>query len=82
MLEQQSTDTGSAVALIQFFSMMCGSAGMILVSLRPEALIDNLGFIQLAIGLIGLGSWLMLRNKSFVVSNLPDREVPVEHSAS
>lgn len=82
MLDQQSTDTGSAVALIQFFSMMCGSAGMILVSLRPEALIDNLGFIQLTIGLIGLGGWSMLRNKSFVVSNLPDRAAPVEHSAS
>jgi DHA1 family bicyclomycin/chloramphenicol resistance-like MFS transporter len=80
MLEQQSTDTGSAVALIQFFSMMCGSLGMILVSLRPETLIQNLGFIQLAIGLIGGGMWLVLRKKDFVVHNLPKMDVPAEQS--
>ena len=48
MLNQQDHDTGSAVALIQFFSMICGSLGMVLVSIRPESLIENLGFIQLS----------------------------------
>jgi DHA1 family bicyclomycin/chloramphenicol resistance-like MFS transporter len=70
MLDQQDTDTGSAVALIQFFAMICGSAGMLLVSIRPEALITNLGVIQLCIGMIGGLMWLMVRNRGFVVDNL------------
>jgi len=71
MLEQQTKDTGSAVALIQFFSMMCGSLGMVLVSLKPETLIINLGLIQLGVGFVGGGLWLIIKNKDFVVKNLP-----------
>ncbi|MFA0558185.1 multidrug effflux MFS transporter [Vibrio sp. 10N.222.55.A1] len=70
MLNQQDHDTGSAVALIQFFSMICGSLGMILVSIRPESLIENLGFIQLSIGTLGGLMWLMVRNKEFVTHKL------------
>ncbi|MCK8077811.1 multidrug effflux MFS transporter [Vibrio sp. 1CM2L] len=70
MLNQQDHDTGSAVALIQFFSMICGSLGMVLVSIRPESLIENLGFIQLSIGTLGGLMWLMVRNKEFVTTKL------------
>ena len=70
MLNQQDHDTGSAVALIQFFSMICGSLGMVLVSIRPESLIENLGFIQLSVGTLGGLMWLMVRNKEFVTNNL------------
>ncbi|MEZ9883492.1 multidrug effflux MFS transporter [Vibrio splendidus] len=70
MLNQQDHDTGSAVALIQFFSMICGSLGMVLVSVRPESLIENLGFIQLSVGTLGGLMWLMVRNKEFVTNKL------------
>lgn len=70
MLNQQDHDTGSAVALIQFFSMICGSLGMVLVSIRPESLIENLGFIQLSVGMLGGLMWLMVRNKEFVTNKL------------
>ncbi|MEZ8694868.1 multidrug effflux MFS transporter [Vibrio splendidus] len=70
MLNQRDHDTGSAVALIQFFSMICGSLGMVLVSIRPESLIENLGFIQLSVGTLGGLMWLMVRNKEFVTNKL------------
>ncbi|MEZ8296712.1 multidrug effflux MFS transporter [Vibrio splendidus] len=70
MLNQQDHDTGSAVVLIQFFSMICGSLGMVLVSIRPESLIENLGFIQLSVGTLGGLMWLMVRNKEFVTNKL------------
>ncbi|NOI34640.1 multidrug effflux MFS transporter [Vibrio cyclitrophicus] len=70
MLNQQDHDTGSAVALIQFFSMICGSLGMVLVSIRPVSLIENLGFIQLSVGTLGGLMWLMVRNKEYVTTKL------------
>ncbi|MGR5360543.1 multidrug effflux MFS transporter [Vibrio mediterranei] len=70
MLDQQDKDTGSAVALIQFFAMICGSTGMLLVSMRPEALIANLGMIQLAIGILGGLLWFVVRNRAFVTDKL------------
>ncbi|MGF1743450.1 multidrug effflux MFS transporter [Vibrio minamisatsumaniensis] len=70
MLNQQDHDTGSAVALIQFFSMICGSFGMVLVSIRPESLIEDLGFIQLSVGTLAGLMWLMVRKKEFVTNML------------
>lgn len=70
MLNQQDQDTGSAVALIQFFSMICGSLGMVLVSIRPDSLIENLGFIRLSVGILGGLMWLMVRNKEYVTKKL------------
>lgn len=70
MLNQQDHDTGSAVALIQFFSMICGSLGMVLVSIRPDSLIENLGFIQLSVGILGGLMWLIVRNKEYVTKKL------------
>ena len=66
MLEQQTTDTGSAVAVIQFCSMIAGAIGMAVVSLNAETLIKNLGVIQLSIGLIALTLWLVFKNKAYV----------------
>ncbi|WP_413283417.1 multidrug effflux MFS transporter [Vibrio sp. MA40-2] len=72
MLNQQDKDTGSAVAIIQFSGMMCGSIGMLLVSLRPESLIENLGTIQFVIGAIGSLLWFLVKKRPHVVNNLPD----------
>ncbi|MFA0502660.1 MFS transporter, partial [Vibrio sp. 10N.222.46.A1] len=58
MLEQQDKDTGSAVAIIQFTSMICGAMGMMLVSVESDSLIKNLGVIQLSIGVISGLLWL------------------------
>lgn len=70
MLDQQDKDTGSAVALIQFFGMMCGALGMLLVALRPDAMIENLGIIQLLVGILGSLLWLLVRNRQFVQVNI------------
>ncbi|WP_024612380.1 multidrug effflux MFS transporter [Pseudoalteromonas sp. TB64] len=70
MLDQQTSDTGSAVAVIQFCSMIAGATGMMLVSIRPDELISDLGIIQLSIGTITLVLWLLVKNKSYVINNL------------
>ena len=70
MLDQQDSDTGSAVALIQFCGMICGSLGMVLVSIRPESLIENLGILQFVVGLTGGVLWLLARNRPFVTDKL------------
>lgn len=66
MLDQQDKDTGSAVAIIQFVSMMSGSLGMVLVSMNPDTLITNLGIIQLVIGLLTFTGWMLVRTKPHV----------------
>ena len=43
---------------------------MTLVSLRPESLIENLGLIQLIIGLTGGGLWLLIKNSPHVADKL------------
>ncbi|WED23363.1 multidrug effflux MFS transporter [Vibrio sp. JC009] len=70
MLEQQERDTGSAAALIQFTAMMLGSAGMYLVSLRPEQMILSLGTLQITVGVAGSLFWLLVRNRPFVAEKL------------
>lgn len=59
MLEQQDKDTGSAVAIIQFTSMICGAMGMMLVSVESGSLIKSLGVIQLSIGVTSGLLWLV-----------------------
>lgn len=70
MLEQQDSDTGSAVAIIQFCSMMCGSISMQLVSLRPESLIKNLGTIQFVVGATAGVLWILVKNRPHVAHKL------------
>ncbi|OEF23518.1 multidrug effflux MFS transporter [Vibrio rumoiensis] len=72
MLEQQSSDTGSAVAIIQFCSMMFGALGMTLVSLHSETLIENLGVIQFTVGLVTLILWILVKKKSYVTNYIKD----------
>ncbi|WP_350433255.1 multidrug effflux MFS transporter [Shewanella sp. H8] len=74
MLDQQSSDTGSAVAVIQFCSMMAGAIGMTLVSLRPNDLIHNLGIIQFSVGAIVSVLWFMVKKRPFVVDNIPKQQ--------
>lgn len=66
MLEQQERDTGSASALINFFAMVMGSVGMVLVSINPSDFIATLGIIQVAIGFIGGCLWFFIRNSAYV----------------
>ncbi|CAM4017745.1 multidrug effflux MFS transporter [Vibrio neonatus] len=70
MLDQQEKDTGSAVAIIQFSGMMAGSLGMVLVSLRQQSLIEDLGLIQIGVGCLGLVMWLLVKNRDFVTHNI------------
>ncbi|WP_435237706.1 multidrug effflux MFS transporter [Psychromonas sp. PT13] len=70
MLDQQTQDTGSAVAIIQFSGMICGSIGMMIVSLNPETLIHNLGTIQLVIGATAGVLWFLVKKRPYVVDNL------------
>tara|TARA_R110001583_G_scaffold19176_1_gene75370 strand:- start:8626 stop:9831 length:1206 start_codon:yes stop_codon:yes gene_type:complete len=72
MLNQQDKDTGSAVAIIQFLGMICGSIGVLLVSLNPDTLIENLGTIQFIIGATGGTLWWIVRRRTYVVDNLPE----------
>ncbi|MGX9463596.1 Bcr/CflA family efflux MFS transporter [Shewanella sp. A14] len=74
MLDQQTSDTGSAVAIIQFCSMIAGSLGMMLVSLRPDALIQDLGMIQFSIGAIACLLWVLIKHRAFVVDNIPNNQ--------
>ncbi len=67
MLEQQNQDTGSASALINFFSMMMGSLAMFLVSLNPHHLIQSLGGIQILVGATGGILWFLVRNRYFSI---------------
>ncbi|GGP57913.1 multidrug effflux MFS transporter [Shewanella saliphila] len=70
MLEQQTSDTGSAVAVIQFCSMMAGAIGMTLVTLHPDNLIHNLAIIQFSIGALASIMWYLAKNKAYVVDHL------------
>ncbi|MHA2938066.1 multidrug effflux MFS transporter [Vibrio sp. RC27] len=70
MLDQQSQDTGSAVAIIQFSSMMAGSLGMLLVSLNPDTLITNLGILQLSVGVVASLLWFRVKHQPHVVDNV------------
>ncbi|MBU1054007.1 MAG: multidrug effflux MFS transporter [Proteobacteria bacterium] len=66
MLEQQKYDSGSASSLINFFGMVMGSLGMMLISFNWKDLISTLGIIQIIIGIAGGGLWLLFRNKPFI----------------
>ncbi|WP_166424235.1 multidrug effflux MFS transporter [Paraglaciecola sp. 20A4] len=70
MLDQQKTDTGSAVAIIQCCSMLAGSLGMFLVTLNPQNLILSLGIIQLCMGAIAITFWLLVKKQSYIVDNI------------
>lgn len=66
LLEQQQKDTGSAVALIQFFGMTCGATGMFLVSIPTDSLIRSLATVQILVGVICIILWSIARSTCFV----------------
>ncbi len=71
MLEQQDTDTGSAVSLIGCFGLLFGCLGMLLISLFPGHYLTALGLFYIAGGLLcGLG-WLAVKDRPFI-RHLPD----------
>lgn len=70
MLEQQSRDTGSAAALIQFSATMMGAAGVQIVSANAQDLIGNYSTLLIAVGTTCAILWLLVRDRSFVVNNI------------
>lgn len=67
MLEQQQHDTGSAASLINFFGMLMGSVGMMLISINMTHLILTIGIIQIFVGLFGYLFWLLAKNNPNII---------------
>lgn len=70
LLEQQSRDTGSAAALIQFSATIMGAAGIQMVSAHSQDLSRNFGILLIVIGSICAVLWLMVQHRSFVVERV------------
>jgi len=67
LLCQQEGDTGSAASLINFMGMFMGSIGMFLISFDTVNLIPSLGLMQIVVGAVCGGLWLMIRRRSFIL---------------
>lgn len=74
MLEQQREDTGSAASLMSFFAIFMGSIGMTIISIDwgDVSTVFVLGAMNLIIGLVCEGSWLLVSQREFV-TKVPDR---------
>ncbi len=66
MLEQQEYDTGSASALMSCFGILMGSLGMTVISQEWSNTIQVLGSMNILVGLLCLGLWLLLSRRPFV----------------
>jgi len=66
MLEQQEDDTGSASALMSCFGVLMGSMGMAIISQDWSNTIQVLGSMNILVGLMCLGLWLILSRSPFV----------------
>lgn len=66
MLEQQEEDTGSASALMSCFGIFMGSIGMTVISQEWGDTIRILGLMNILVGVLCLGLWLLLSNRLFV----------------
>jgi DHA1 family bicyclomycin/chloramphenicol resistance-like MFS transporter len=66
MLEQQEEDTGSASALMSCFGILMGSIGMTVISQEWGDTIRILGLMNILVGVLCLGLWLLLSNRPFV----------------
>ena len=70
LLDQQTKDTGSAAALIQFSGTMMGAAAVQIVSANSHDLIRNYGLLLVAIGTTCAILWTLVRHRSFVTDNI------------
>jgi len=70
LLEQQSRDTGSAAALIQFCATLAGAAGIQIVSINSHDLIRNYGILMIVIGSICTVLWNFVQHRTFVADKL------------
>ena len=70
LLEQQSRDTVSAAALIQFCATLAGATGIQIVSANSHDLIRNYGILLIVIGTICTVLWTIVQNRSFVADKL------------
>ncbi|MEC5128002.1 multidrug effflux MFS transporter [Verrucomicrobiales bacterium BCK34] len=70
LLEQQSKDTGSAAALIQFSGMMMGAASIQIVSTLSPDLIQNYGVLLIVVGATCAALWTAVQHRPFVVEKL------------
>ena len=67
LLSQQDGDTGSSSALINFMALFMGALGMVLISFETgSGLIPALGLMQIVVGGVCGGLWLLLRQRSFI----------------
>ena len=66
MLEQQEDDTGSASALMSCFGVLMGSLGMTIISQEWGNTIRVLGSMNIMVGLMCLGLWLLLSERPFI----------------
>ncbi|MBU1171632.1 MAG: Bcr/CflA family efflux MFS transporter [Proteobacteria bacterium] len=69
MLDQQDQDTGSASSLINFFAMIMGSIGMILISMKSDHLVLSIGMMEVAIGSLGFLSWMSVKNSAIILQS-------------
>lgn len=70
LLEQQSRDTGSAAALIQFSGTIMGAAGVQIVSAGSHDLIRNYGTLLIVVGTTCAALWLMVQHRTFVANRV------------
>lgn len=75
LLDQQSRDTGSAAALIQFSGTIMGAVGIQIVSSSSLDLIRNYGVLLTIIGSVCATLWILVQKRSFVADKVPRRGI-------
>ncbi|MEB8386918.1 multidrug effflux MFS transporter [Rhodobacteraceae bacterium KMM 6894] len=74
LLDQQTKDTGSAAALIQFSGTLMGAAAIQIVSANSDDLIRSYGILLVVIGTACATLWLIVRNRPFVADKVLQRQ--------
>ncbi|RBW43618.1 MFS transporter [Loktanella sp. D2R18] len=70
LLDQQTQDTGSAAALIQFSGTILGAIGVQIVSAISKDLIHSYAVLLLVVGASCSVLWIIVRKQSFVTDHL------------
>jgi DHA1 family bicyclomycin/chloramphenicol resistance-like MFS transporter len=71
LLDQQTKDTGSAAALIQFSGTLMGASAVQIVSINSQNLIHNYAILLISIGTACATLWLIVKKRPFVATKLP-----------